>query len=57
MLVPAGRMNAKSKIKIYKKILEVCGECKGAHEFTANKVKELCTQEGISTEEVRLYIF
>ena len=50
-------MNAKSKIKIYKKIIEeVCREYKGVHEFIANKVKELCSQEGISTEEVRLYI-
>ena len=51
-------MNAKSKIKICKKIIEdVCRENKGANEFIANKVKELCSQEGISAEEVRLYIF
>ena len=43
-------MNAKSKIKRYKKVVEkVCIEYKGAHEFIVNK--------GISTEEVRLYIF
>ena len=51
-------MNAKSQIKIYKKIIEeVCREYEGAHEFINNKVKELCSQEGMSTEEVCLYIF
>ena len=56
--LPAGRMNAKSKIRIYKKIIEeVCREYDGAKEIITNKVKELCSQEGISTEEVRLYIF
>ena len=53
MLFLAGRMNAKSKNKIYKKIFEeVCREYEGAHEFIANKVKELCSQKGIFTEEV-----
>ena len=42
-------MNAKSKIKIYKKIIEeVCREYNGAREFIVNKVKELFSQEGIS---------
>ena len=51
-------MNAKSKIRICKKIIEeVYTEYNGAKEFITNKVKELCSQEGISTEEVRLYIF
>ena len=46
-------MNARSKNKIYKKIIEdVCREYKRAHEFIANKVKKLCSQEGIFTEEV-----
>ena len=58
MLFPAGRMNAKSKIKIYKKIIEeVCREYEGAQEFITNKVKELCSQEKISTEEVHSYLF
>ena len=58
MLFPAGRMNAKSEIKIYKKIIEeVCREYEGAQELITNKVKELCSQEGISTEEVHLYVF
>ena len=46
-------MNSKSKIKIYKKIIEeVCREYNGAKEFIVNKAKELCFQEGISAEEV-----
>ena len=46
-------MNAKSRIKIYKKIIEeVCREYNGAKEFIAIKAKELCSQEGISAEEV-----
>ena len=52
MLFPAGRINAKSKIKINNIILK-----EGAHEFVTNKVKELYSQEGISGEEVRLCIF
>ena len=47
-------MNAKSKIKIYKKIIEeVCREYYGAQEFIVNKLKELFFQEGILAEEVR----
>ena len=58
MLLPAGRMNTKSKIRINKKIIEeVWRENDGAREFIDNKVKELCSQKGISTEEVRLHIF
>ena len=46
MLFPAGRMNAKSKIKIYKKIIEeVCRKYNGAQEFIVNKVKKLFSQE------------
>ena len=51
-------MNAKSKIRIYKKIIEeVCREYDGAREFITNKVKELCSQEGIYTKEDDLYVF
>ena len=51
-------MNSKSKIKIYNKVFEeVCGKYEGARKFINNTVNELCFQEGISTEEVRLYIF
>ena len=51
------RMNAKSKIKIYNKIIkEGCREYNGAHEFIVNKAKELCSQQEISAEEVRLYL-
>ena len=49
-------MNSKTKIKIYKKIIEeVYKECEGASEFISNKINELCFEHGISTEEVRLY--
>ena len=49
-------MNSKSKIKIYKKLIEeVCRKQETAREFINNTVNELCFQEGISTEEVRLY--
>ena len=58
MLFPAGRMNAKSKIRIYKKIIEeICREYDSAKESVTNKFQELCSQEGISTEEVHLHIF
>ena len=54
MLFPAGRMNVKRKIKIYKKIIEeVSREYSGAREFIVDKAKELCSQEGIFAEEVR----
>ena len=57
MLFPAGRMNTKIKIRISKKIIEeVCREYDGARELITTKVKELCSQEGIPTEDVRLYI-
>ena len=39
MLFPAGRMNTKSKIRIYKKTIEeVCREYDGARGFITNKV-------------------
>ena len=51
-------MNSKTKIKIYKKVIEeVCKEYEGARKFISNKISELCFEEGISFEEVRLYIF
>ena len=36
---------------------EVSKEYEGASEFVRNKITELCSEHGISTEEVRLYIF
>ena len=51
-------MNSKTKIKIYKRVIEeVCKEYKGTSEFISKKLNELCSEHGISTEEVRLYIF
>ena len=50
-------MNSKAKVKIYKKVIEeVCKEYEGASEFVSNKISELCSEHGISTEEERLYI-
>ena len=40
VLFLAGKVNSKSKNKIYKKIIEeVCKEYKGAKEFNNNKIK------------------
>ena len=51
-------MNSKTKTKIYKKVIEeACKEYEGASEFVSNKINELCTDHGVSTEEVGLYIF
>ena len=51
-------MNSKTKIKIYRRVIdEVSKEYEGASEFVRNKINELCSEHGISTEEVRLYIF
>ena len=51
-------MNLKTKINIYKKIIdEVTKEYEDFGEFIRNKINELCSEHGISTEEVRLYIF
>ena len=51
-------MNLKTKINIYRKVIEeVSNKYEGAGEFIQNKIKELCSEHGISTEEVRLYIF
>ena len=46
-------MNSKSETKIYKKTIEeVCKNYEGAQEFITNKVKKLCSQERIFTDEV-----
>ena len=51
-------VNSKTRIRIYKKVIEeVYERFEGAREFINNKVSELYFKEGISTEEVRLYIF
>ena len=51
-------MYSKTRIEIYKKVTEeVCERLEGAREFINDKVNELCFQEGISLEEVHLYIF
>ena len=50
-------MNSKTKIKIFRIVIEeVSKEYKGAGEFIRNKINELCSEHGILTEEVRLYV-
>ena len=45
-------MNSKTKIKIYRKVIDEVGkEYEGSGEFIRNKI-----EHGISTEEVRLYV-
>ena len=54
----AGKKNAKTKISIYRKVIEeVSNKYEDVGEFIGNKINELCSEHGISTEEVRLYIF
>ena len=51
-------MNAKTKIKIYRTVIEdVCKEYENTREFIHNKINELCSEHGMSADEVRLYIF
>ena len=51
-------MNLKAKIKIYRKVINELGSrFEGAAEFIQNRLKELCSEHGISAEEVGLYIF
>ena len=51
-------VNLKTKITIYKKVInELSIRFEGAEEFTQNRLKELCSEHGISAEEVRLYTF
>ena len=50
-------MNSKTKIKIYRIVIEeVSKEYEGAGKFIRNKINELCSEHGILTEEVRLYV-
>ena len=51
-------MNKKTKLKIYRTVIEdVCKEYDIVRQFVHNKLNELCSEHGISAEEVRLYIF
>ena len=50
-------MNSKTKMKIYRKVIdEVSKEYEGAGEFICNKIRALCSEHGISIEEVCLYV-
>ena len=56
--LPAVKMNLKTRIKIYQKLINELGSrFKGAEKFIQNRLKELCSEHGISAEEVRLYIY
>ena len=49
-------MNLKTKVNICRRVIdEVSKEYEGAREFISNKINELCSEHGISTEELRLY--
>ena len=51
-------MNSKTKIRIYRTVInEVSREYENTREFIHNKLNEICSEHGISAEEVRLYIF
>ena len=51
-------MNSKIKMIIYCTIInEVSTKCDTTREFINKRLNELCSEHGISAEEVRLYIF
>ena len=51
-------INTKTKIKIYCIVTEdVCKEYENTREFIHNKINELCSEHGISADEVSLYTF
>ena len=51
-------MNSKTKIRIYRKVIEeVCKQYEGAREFIDNKINELFSEHEISSGEVYFYIF
>ena len=51
-------MNAKTKIKVHRTVIEdVCKQYENTREFINNKINELCSEYGISADEVRLYFF
>ena len=51
-------MNSKTRIIIYRTVInEVSRKYKNTREFINNKLNELCSEHGISAEQVHLYIF
>ena len=56
-LLPAV-MKLKTQIKIYQKLVsELGGKFEGAEDFINTRLKELCSEHGISEEELRLCIY
>ena len=56
ILFLAGKMNLKTKNKIYMKITEeMSNKYDGAKEFIDNRIKELCVQDRILISEVRIW--
>ena len=50
-------MNSKAKIKIYSRVIEeVSKEYEGTSDIIRNKINELCSEHGISIEELCLYV-
>ena len=51
-------MILKTQIKIYQKLVnEFGGKFEGAEDFIKIRLEELCSEHGISAEEVRLCIY
>ena len=51
-------MNLKIKLRIYHTVInEVSANYETTKEFISKRLNELCSEHGISAEEVRLYIF
>ena len=51
-------MNSKTKIRIYRTVInEVSKEYENTREFINNKINDLRSEQGMSAEEVRLYVY
>ena len=47
-----------AKFNVYKKVLqEVCEKFDGAKEFIRDKIKEICSDEKLSVEEVTKFVY
>ena len=55
--LPVVNMNLKTQIKIYEKLVSELGGTFKAEDYIKSRIKELCSECGISTEEVSLCIY